>query len=132
MQSQKITSLNTYSEAVNAKYVKAKDYNKVIEDLERLYPVTNQSFTGEVYMDRAYTHYEDYTVSTDIVLSASLRKFIGSAAEVRFIGDGSHSPVFTALTASSTTEAYDNSLGAINKVVFYYDGTEVFYSITVL
>ena len=133
MKSSKITSTNTNVEASNNLLVKAKDYNKVIDDLEYLYPKTNQRFEGTIHLDHYYIQYANYTVNTALEVKLHPELITGSSAEIRLIGDGATTPTFnSAFTASTSSTAYDNTLAVINKVVFYYDGVTVWYSNTVL
>jgi hypothetical protein len=132
MKARKIKTLNNFIGAGNSLSVDAKDYNNVIEDLSILYPSINNKFTGEIDLSKQYTHYLDYTVVDNIAITTSTQKIIGGSAEIRMIGDGSHTPTFTGLTASSSSGEYTNTAAAINKVIFYYDGTDVFYSISAI
>jgi len=95
--------------------------------------IVNQTFTGEIDLSNDLTHYNNYSVITDVDVTLKSEKIIGGAAEIRFVGDGSHDPVFdAAFTKSSSSDDYDNTENVVNKVVFYYDGEDAFYSITVL
>jgi len=132
MKSHKIQSVNPNSGATDNNYIKVRDFNKIIEDLEYLFPLTNQPFNGVVDLTRSYTQYENYIINSTINIIPSGYKEIGASAEIRLIGDGVNTPTFTGFVASSSSDAYDPTLNAKNKVVFYYDGYDVFYSITVL
>jgi len=93
----------------------------------------NQAFTGEVRLDNDLTHYATKTINSATEITLADDPVIGGSAEIRLVGDGSTTPTFSAdFTASATSDVYDATLAAINKVVFYYDGTDAFYSITVL
>jgi len=95
--------------------------------------LVNQVFIGAINLCRDLTHYNNYSVATNIAVTLVASPVIGGSAEIRMIGDGSHAPVFdVAFTQSTGSDSYDSTLNAINKVVFYYDGGDVFYSITVL
>lgn len=94
--------------------------------------LTNQQFAGVVNLCNDLTHYRDYTVSANITPTVLEKPVIGGSAEIRFIADGSHSVTFSNFTASSSSSSFSTTLSAINKVVFYYDGTTAFYSLTVL
>jgi len=79
------------------------------------------------------THYDGRTIDSALEITLADDPIIGGSAEARLIGDGSTTPTFSSdFTASGSSEDYDTTLGTINKVVFYYDGTDAFYSITVL
>jgi hypothetical protein len=100
---------------------------------DRGYKWVNAVFTGIINLGYDLFHYQSYTVITNIAVTLKGNPAIGGSAEIRMIGDGSHTPVFdAAFTKSSGSGYYDPTLNAINKVVFYYDGTSAFYSITVL
>lgn len=93
----------------------------------------NQTFQGTIDLRFTLKHYDPFTVSQALNITLEAGAVIGGSAEIRFIGDGNTTPTFSAdFTKSSTSGNYDPALNAINKVVFYYDGTDVFYSITVL
>lgn len=95
-------------------------------------PLINQTFDGSVNIGRLLTHYNNYTVTSNTPISLTGYPLIGGGAEIRMIGDGSHTPSFSAFTQSSGSDTYSTTIGAVNKVVFYYDGTNAFYSITIL
>ena len=94
--------------------------------------LVHQLFNGSVNLSNDLTHYDDFTVSEELEIVLEDNPIIGGSAEIRLIGDGSTTPTFTGFTVSTGSAAYDPTLDAINKVVFYFDGTEVFYSITIL
>ena len=97
------------------------------------YKWVNAVFAGIINLGYDLFHYQSYTVITNIAVTLKPNPVIGGSAEIRMIGDDSHTPVFdVAFTKSSSSADYDPTLNAINKVVFYYDGAEAFYSITVL
>lgn len=92
----------------------------------------NNTFVGTINLSNEYTHYNNWTANSNAEVTMEGSPIIGGSAEIRMIGNGTHTPLFAAFTKSSTSEDFDPTLAAINKVVFYYDGTEAFYSITVL
>ena len=95
--------------------------------------LVNQYFSGVVRLDNDLTHYDGRTIDSALEITLADDPIIGGSAEARLIGDGSTTPTFSSdFTASGSSEDYDTTLGTINKVVFYYDGTDAFYSITVL
>jgi hypothetical protein len=90
-------------------------------------------FRGVISLDTDLTKYNNFTVSSALAVALDANPSVGGSAEIRFIGDGSTTPTFSSsFTASATSDAYDPTLAAINKVIFYYDGTTAFYSVTVL
>lgn len=93
---------------------------------------TNQNFTGIISLSRDLTHYINYTPTSDIAVTLDSNPVIGGSAEIRMIGNGVNTPTFTTFVASTSNVAYDPTAAAVNKIVFYYDGTSAFYSITVL
>jgi hypothetical protein len=102
------------------------------EAISNLLNLTNQVFTGVISLKRMLTHYADYTPGSNIAVTLAAGSIIGGSAEIRMIGNGTNTPTFSAFTKSSGSANYDPTLAAINKIVFYYDGTDAFYSITVL
>lgn len=95
--------------------------------------LVNQKFTGSISLAQDLTHYDPFTVDAALEVALAAELIIGGSAEIRFIADGATTPTFNAaFTASGSSDAYDPTLNKVNKVVFYYDGTDVFYSITVL
>lgn len=114
-----------------AKIAINKTGRRILDKINPVISATNQPFTGVVSLARYLTHYSDYTVDTNLACTIG-DKMIGGGAEIRMIADGSHTPTFTDFVKSSGSEDYSTTLNAINKVVFYYDGTDVFYSISIL
>ena len=54
----------------------------------------------------------------------------GFGASYRLIGDGAHTPTFSSRFIQSTgSGTYDNTLGVVNLVTFYFDGVDFWYSI---
>lgn len=94
--------------------------------------LVHQLFNGSISLSNDLTHYDDFTVSSALAVALEANPIIGGSAEIRMIGDGTITPTFTGFTKSAGSSDYDSTLSAINKVVFYFDGTEAFYSITVL
>jgi hypothetical protein len=94
--------------------------------------LTDQVFGGSINLCNDLTAYRTYTVSANVTPVIEPNAIIGGSAEIRFIGDGSHTVTFSAFTASASSSSYSTTLAAINKVVFYFDGTTYFYSLTVL
>jgi hypothetical protein len=95
--------------------------------------LTNRVFTGEVDLGHELAHYTHYVVSTNVAVSLKANPIIGGSAEMRMVGDGSHTPVFAStFTKSTASEEFDTTAGVVNKVIFYHDGYQTFYSITVL
>ncbi|MBK5202090.1 MAG: hypothetical protein JJE45_00010 [Prolixibacteraceae bacterium] len=93
----------------------------------------NRTFTGEIDLGYDLFHYLNYRVTTNVAVTLKHNPVIGGSAEMRMVADGSHTPVFdAAFTKSSGSADYDTTANTANKVVFYYDGYETFYSITVL
>ena len=92
----------------------------------------DQVFGGSINLSNDLTAYKTYTVSANVTPVIEPNPIVGGSAEIRFIGDGSHSVTFSNFTASASSSSFSTTLGAINKVVFYYDGTTAFYSLTVL
>ena len=78
----------------------------------------NQTFSGVIDLTHDVTHYNNYSVTTDVVVTASPDPIIGSGAEIRMIGDGSHVPDLSAFTKSSSSDDYNDANGAINKIIF--------------
>jgi len=96
-------------------------------------PALNQVFSGEVNLTRLLTHYSPYTVETDVAITASESKAVCGQAEIIMTADGSHTPQFDeAFTAWPDSDEWDTTEGAVHKVVFYYDGTYIYYCITVI
>lgn len=93
----------------------------------------NRVFDGAIDLGYDLFHYQNYSVTSNIAVTLQTDPDIGGSAEIRMIGDGTHTPVFdVAFTKSAGSADYDSTLNAINKIVFYFDGYSAFYSITVL
>jgi len=94
---------------------------------------TNQKFSGTISLSRNLTHYSTKTIDSAVEIALADNPIIGGSAEIRLIGDGATTPTFSSdFTKSVSSDDYDNTASTVNKIVFYYDGTEAFYSITVL
>lgn len=91
-------------------------------------------FDGEVDLSRSVLIYAYYEMTTDMEVSvkSSPALILGGYAELTFIGDGSHTPTFADMTATPSSDEYDNTSEAVNKVRVYFDGVTVFYTITVM
>lgn len=94
--------------------------------------LVNQIFAGTINLCYDLTHYDNWTANSNSEILLASNPIIGGSAEIRMIGNGTNTPLFSAFTKSASSTDYDPTLAAINKIVFYYDGTETFYSITVL
>ena len=93
--------------------------------------LVNQLFAGTINLSNDLTHYKDFTVDAALEIGLESDPVIGGSAEIRLIGDGTTTPTFSNdFTKSAGSADYSPTLAAINKVVFYYDGTDVFYSIS--
>lgn len=94
--------------------------------------LVNQTFAGIINLCYDLTHYDNWTASSNSEILLASNPIIGGSAEIRMIGNGTNTPLFSAFTKSGSSGDFDPTLNAINKVIFYYDGTNAFYSITVL
>jgi hypothetical protein len=113
--------------------VLSKHFNDLVDDVAFLYPVINKLFTGEVKLDKAFSHYYPYNVVTDVAIWPGVQREIGAYAELTLVADGSHTPAFDALfTETPSSEAWDTTDTTVHKVGFYYDGTYIYYTITVV
>ena len=100
---------------------------------DKNYYLTNMVFDGEISLSLGLTHYATYQVTTNVAVTLKPNPIIGGSAEIRMVADGTHAPVFSSsFTKSGGSEDFDTTASAINKVIFYYDGVDAFYSITVL
>lgn len=92
----------------------------------------DQTFTGSINLTNDLTAYKNYTPASNIDVTIAGNPVVGGSAEIRMIGNGVNTPTFTTFVISASSDVYDNTLAAINKIIFYYDGTSAFYSIKVL
>jgi hypothetical protein len=85
--------------------------------------------SSNVIFDKDY-QYNSYTVSSNITITAST---IGGVAlnsvELSLVGDGSHTVSFSGCTADSSSGSFDHTLGAVNRVSLFFDGTTIWYNI---
>lgn len=96
----------------------------------------NPQSTGLTYnpanpfvFDKDY-HYNNFTVSSTITPTYSLTGAVPmNEVIITFVGDGTNTVDFTNFTRSETSGAFDSTLGAENKVLFYYDGEYIMYAI---
>jgi len=95
---------------------------------------TGEVFNGVVDLSSYLRIYDELTVDEALAISFDSTKLIpGGYAEVNLIGDGETDPTFAGnMIATPSSSAYDLTLGAFNKIGFYYDGKYVYYTITVI
>lgn len=92
-----------------------------------------EEFDGTVDLSRSHTIYNYYAVEAalEISVKTSPAPIPGGYAELSLEGDGVTTPTFAVgMLAMPDTGTYDNTLGVLNKVGIYYDGVNVFYTIT--
>lgn len=92
-----------------------------------------ETFDGSVDLSKAHTIYNYYAVEAAIEISVktSPAPIPGGYAELSLEGDGVTTPTFAVgMLVMPDTGTYDNTLGVLNKVGIYYDGVNVFYTIT--
>jgi len=94
---------------------------------------TLETFDGSVDLSKAHTIYNYYAVEAalEISVKTSPAPIPGGYAELSLEGDGATTPTFAVgMLPMPDTGTYDNTLGVLNKVGIYYDGVNVFYTIT--
>jgi hypothetical protein len=85
-----------------------------------------------LYFDKDY-QYNSYTVASNITLTTSTTNGVAlNKIELTLVGDGTHTVAFSGCTQDGSSGNFDNTLGAINKVSFYYDGTAIWYSMPLI
>lgn len=113
-----------------------KDLRLFFQKLGKNYSIdgklVNQTFNGTINLSNDLTHYNNFIVSSALAIALESNLIIGGSAEIRLIGNGTITPTFPGFVKSASSADYDPTLNAINKVVFYYDGTDSFYAITIL
>lgn len=79
--------------------------------------------------DKEY-QYNNYTLTSNITPTYSLTNAVPlTFTQITFIGDGIHTVDFSNFTESDLSGTFDTTLGVENKVVFYYDGYDILYSV---
>lgn len=74
--------------------------------------------------------YNDYTLTANITPTNSLTGAVAlTCSYINIIGDGVHTVDFTNFDKTYNSQAFDITDGAVNTVLFYYDGTNVLYTI---
>lgn len=77
---------------------------------------------------KAVTAYSTTTLTEDKTITPNTTtKIPGGGAVWRVIGDGNHSLTFSGFNGN---DVFDNTINAVNLIVFIYDGTDYWYSIT--
>lgn len=99
---------------------------------DALNPSTGVTFTGEISLGKLYTNYATYTPASNLAVTLNATKVIGGSADIRMIGNGVNAPTFAAFTKHPSSGDYVNTLGTVNYIVFYFNGTESIYSINQL
>lgn len=114
-------------------------YNNAQEELtaheqaiNALKPSTGVTFEGEISLGKLYTQYATYTPTTNLAVTLNATKVIGGGADIRMIGNGTNTPIFAAFTKHPSSGDYVNTIGTVNYIVFYFNGTESIYSINQL
>lgn len=136
MEAERITNQNFRKDRkknVNTLFVPVEEYNKVVADMEKVFPVSGLTFDGKVDLSRNHSIYDSYDVETNLAISVETypAPMAGGYAELTLVGDGSHTPTFaTNMTATPSSDDFDNTNGVVNKVGVYYDGSTFYYTIT--
>ena len=94
-----------------------------------------ETFDGSVDLSKTHTIYNHYAVEAalEISVKTSPAPIPGGYAELSLEGDGATTPTFAiGMLAMPANDAYDVTLGVLNKIGIYYDGVNVFYSITTI
>lgn len=99
---------------------------------DALKPLTGVEFSGEISLGKLYTQYATYTPVSNLAVTLNATKVIGGSADIRMIGNGTNTPTFSAFTKHPSSGDYVNTLGTVNYIVFYFNGTESIYSINQL
>lgn len=89
------------------------------------------SFILQIPFDKLITKIEPLTIDSSVIFSVNEDGAeYGNLSYIRVIADGIHDPSFgLPLQKMANSIAYDNSIGAINLVSFWFDGTSYLYSI---
>jgi hypothetical protein len=94
---------------------------------------TLETFDGSVDLSKSHTIYNYYAVEAALEVSVKTdpAPIPGGYAELSLEGDGATTPTFAVgMLPMPDTGTYDNTLGVLNKIGIYYDGVNVFYTIT--
>lgn len=129
MKSKKLTGQNATQGSYDSLLVEGRDYNNLVDDLQALYPIFNQPFSGVVNLSKYYTHYTPWTCTSDVTLTIANDPTTMGGAFIRIIGDGSHTVTFTAFKKLEGSQDWDGTLNAINACSFIYDGIDYWYQI---
>lgn len=117
------TILNEYLEVSHNADGTLKDATTAVLPTEAITMDTTVSF------DKVTTVYSSVTLTADKTITPNTTtKKLGGGAIWRVIGDGTHIITFSGFTGDSV---FDSTLNAVNLIVFIYDGTDYWYSITV-
>jgi hypothetical protein len=85
-----------------------------------------------IQLDRVCTHYNPYTVNSDITLIITSGATVDGSAEIEFIGNGTNTIDFSAFTQFIGSDTFDNTNGKRNQVFFDKLQNSTFYSIKIL
>jgi len=136
MEAERITNQNFRKDRkknANTLFVPVEEYNKVVADMEKVFPVSGLDFDGEVDLSRNHSIYDSYDVETNLAISVKTYPvpIAGGYAELTLVADGSHTPTFaTNMNVTPGSNEWDTTLGVVHKVGVYYDGTTIYYTIT--
>lgn len=105
-------------------------------ELDQVIPEAGVVFDGGVDLSKAHTIYNYLTVDDstfEVYVKTAPTPIPGGYAEVTLVGDGASTPTFdTDMVEMPNSDTYDSTLNTINKVGVYFDGVNVFYTITVI
>lgn len=89
------------------------------------------AFAAAVPLTVAGTQYmPPQTVAGVIAFTVAASPVKGASVYVRLIADGTNAPTFSGMKEWGGSLGYDNRSGIANQIQFFYDGVDVFYSIS--
>jgi hypothetical protein len=74
------------------------------------------------------TYMAPYTVTGPLTFTAMAGAVQGALAYLRLTADGTNAPNFSAFKEWGGSSGYDNRVGIVNQMQFFFDGTDLFYT----
>jgi chitodextrinase len=92
--------------------------------------VTAIAFSNTIPLTAAGTAFmPQQTVASVLAFSPAASPVQGALVYVRLVADGTNAPTFTSMKEWTGSSGYDNRNGIVNVVQFFYDGSDVWYSV---
>jgi hypothetical protein len=87
------------------------------------------TFTNSIPLDKN-TYMASEVIDTPTVFTPANLKIVGGMCHARLVSNGAVIPTFSKMVKHNKSGAWNGTVGAVNLVHFWFDGEQVFYSIS--